>query len=126
VGWLVVADNQDDTTTPQSVAEREARDPSLTLECGELIQRIADGEDFAGQVLTISGIALGDANGGLLNIGTRKTFESHVFENFVSVYEVSRYVTEGTPVTLRVRVERSFAVTMEGKRFVTIECEDLR
>ncbi len=85
---------------------------ATSLDCGELISRVAAGEDFSGRSLVISGVALNATLSGLVNMGTHETYRSGVFENFVSVYDVTRQVRAGAVVRFKVRVESSRAVKM--------------
>lgn len=92
------------------------------LHCGDLIRRVLAGEQFENRQLVLTGVALNDVQGGLVNVGTPETFRSGWFENFVSVYEVTDQVKAGSSVRMKVRVERSSAITLSrGKSTVLIE-----
>ena len=72
--------------------------------------------------MTLAGIALNATEGGLVNLGTRDTYRSGVFENFVSVYDVTRQVRPGSEVRFHVTVESSRAVKLpNGSILVLIE-----
>lgn len=116
----------------QPTSEREARDAAAeeqqgstggrAVVCEDLINLVLGGEDFAGQTLTVSGVALNDTEGGLVNVGTQETYRSGVYENFISVYDVPMQVKAGTSVRVRVIVESSSATEFpNGKTFVVLE-----
>jgi len=92
-----------------------------TMQCGEFIRRVAAGEDFSGQEMNITGVALNDTESGLVNVGARDAYKSKFPNNFISVYEVPRHVQAGAFVRFKVRVETSRAITTKG--FVLIDTE---
>ncbi|MGJ3247132.1 MAG: hypothetical protein ACFE0I_13810 [Elainellaceae cyanobacterium] len=85
------------------------------------MSRVIAGEDFAGQQLTISGVALSDVQDGLVNVGTRADYDAKSFDNFVSVYGVDAVIREGQDVELTAVVESSSASDIGGQTFVLIE-----
>ena len=93
------------------------------FDVGTLIDRVIAGEDFSGQELIISGVALNETTSWdrLVNVGTRATYQSGAYSNFVSVYDTSVKIEQGANVKIQVLVETSMATTMGGKSFVTIE-----
>ena len=94
----------------------------LELDCGELIRRVIEGEDFSGRVVKLTGVALGKISQGLVNVGTAETYSSGYFLNFVSVYEVPGTVAEGIEVEYRVFVEKSSAQKLpDGQDAVQID-----
>ncbi len=93
------------------------------IDVGTLIDRVIAGEDFSGQEIIISGVALNQTTSGdrLVNVGTRKTYQSGAYLNFVSVYDTNVIIKEGAVVRVRILVEMSRAVTSGGKSFVMID-----
>jgi len=93
------------------------------IDVGTLIDRVIAGEDFSGQEMIIRGVALNKTTSGdrLVNIGTRESYQSGVYLNFVSVYDTSVTIREGAVVRIRVVVEMSRAATVGGTPTVLIE-----
>ncbi len=93
------------------------------FDVGTLIDRVIAGEDFSGQELIISGVALNETTSAdrLVNVGTRATYQSGAYLNFVSVYDTNVTINEGSNVQIRVLVETSIANTVGGKPTVIIE-----
>ena len=93
------------------------------IEVGVFIDRVIAGEDFVGHEVTITGIALNDTttNDRLVNIGTKATYESSSYLNFVSVYDTSASVKKGKRVSMRVKVETASAHKSGQQQFVMIE-----
>lgn len=98
-----------------------AAQDSLTVDA--LIDRVISGEDFTDRTLIVSGVALNasTATNSLLNLGSRETFESGRFLNFISVYDTSANIAEGQFVRIRVLVETSQATKVGGESVVAIE-----
>jgi len=107
-----------DASPPESVGEAE---DVVEITADDLISRVIAGEDFAGQRLTISGVALSDVQDGLVNVGTRADYDAESFDNFVSVYGVDATIREGEDVELTAVVESSSASDIGGQTFVLIE-----
>lgn len=93
------------------------------IEVGVLINRVIAGEDFVGEEVTITGIALNDttANDRLVNIGTKATYDSSTYLNFVSVYDTSASIKKGKRVSMRVKVETASAHNLGQQQIVMIE-----
>ena len=93
------------------------------VDVGSLIDRVIAGEDFSNQEIIISGVALNQTTTGdrLVNVGTRATYQSGAYLNFVSVYDTSVTIKEGANVKIRVFVEISRASTIGGNPTVMIE-----
>ena len=96
---------------------------ALEINVGTLIDRVIAGEDFAGQELVLSAVVLdgGSSGSGLLNLGTRETYRSGSFDNYVSVRASSRVLKKGTSARIRVKVKESSAYRIGGETFVIIE-----
>lgn len=71
----------------------------------------------------MSGIVLagGSTGSGLINLGTQETYQSPAYVNFVSIYESTVALHEGTLVRIRVQVEESFSHKINGKDYVIID-----
>ncbi len=93
------------------------------IDVGTLIDRVIAGEDFSGQVIILSGVALNQTTSRdrLVAVGTRATYQSGAYSNLISVYDTSVKIEKGTNVKILVLVEISMAATLGGKSFVTIE-----
>ena len=94
------------------------------IDVGTLIDRVIAGEDFSGQELIVSGVALNQTTSGegrVVNVGTRETYKSGSYLNFVSVYDTSVTIKEGAVVRLLVAVEMSRAANLGGESYVMID-----
>ncbi len=93
------------------------------VDVGTFIDRVIAGENFSNQEIVISGVALNQTTSAdrLVNVGTRATYQSGAYLNFVSVYDTNVIIKEGAVVRVRVVVEMSRAVTSGGKSFVMID-----
>ena len=93
------------------------------VDVGTFIDRVIAGENFSNQEIVISGVALNQTTSAdrLVNVGTRATYQSGAYLNFVSVYDTSVTIKEGDNVRIRVLVETSMASTIGGKPTVLIE-----
>lgn len=103
-----------------------AKPPTIrTVDVGTLISEVGRGGDFKGQQLIVSGFSLGGRSGRnhLVNLGTQETYRSRHHLNFISIYNVRKpvVVREGMPLTFRIQVEESTAVTINGKSIVLID-----
>ena len=78
-----------------------------TMMIGDLIERVIDGEDFTGKEIDVRGVVLDQTDSGLVSLGTRATYQSAGYLNFISVYETSMTLRKGSDVTLRIMVEMS-------------------
>ena len=101
----------------------QANAESERVDVGNLIDRVIAGEDFSDRDIIISGVALNQTTSAdrLVNVGTRATYQSGAYLNFVSVYDTSVTINEGSNVQIRVLVETSMASTIGGKPTVIIE-----
>lgn len=93
------------------------------IEVGAFIDRVIAGEDFADTEITVTGIALNQTTSQdhLVNIGTKETYQSGAYLNFVSVYDTSVTIEKGSHVTLRVSVETASAHNLGDQWAVLIE-----
>ena len=95
---------------------------------GQLIESVISGEDFVGKEFVISGIALsstqfnntGSTGGGVLHVGTKATYQSGVYTNFVSIYGVTSAIAEGDNVLIWVSVEESSATKIGSETYISI------
>lgn len=100
----------------------ESADPE-EIDVGDFINRVVQGEDFSGQQVLLTGVALGDVSSGdrLLNIGTLSTYSSGAYENYVSVYDTTQNIRKGSRVVMLIEVESSSGYELGGKGIVLIE-----
>lgn len=100
----------------------ESADPE-EIDVGDFINRVVQGEDFSGQQVLLTGVALGDVSSGdrLLNIGTLSTYSSGAYENYVSVYDTTPNIRKGSRVVMLIEVESSSGYELGGKGIVLIE-----
>lgn len=98
-----VLSNSNHGVTSRSRQESQAASVD-TWEAGELIRAVQSGRDFTGRILELTGIALADQDQGLVNLGSRSTFRSQYYLNFVSVFGVRRPIQEGQLLSVRVKV----------------------
>lgn len=100
----------------------ESADPEK-IDVGDFINRVVQGEDFSGQQVLLTGVALGDVSSGdrLLNIGTLSTYSSGAYENYVSVYDTTPNIRKGSRVVMLIEVESSSGYELGGKGIVLIE-----
>ncbi|WP_319408816.1 hypothetical protein [uncultured Desulfosarcina sp.] len=93
------------------------------IDVGTLIKRVIEGENFVGQELILSGVVLvGSSSGsGLINLGTQETYRSSTYVNFVSIYESTIALHDGTLALIRVEVEESSCNKIGDTNYVIIE-----
>lgn len=107
-------ETRNDGSTDSQVAQ--------AIEADQLIQSVANGTDYVGKQIRISGVALNNTESGLVNIGSADTYRSGVYTNYISVYEVDRLVTKGSRIRFRVLIEDQRAVKLQnGSTMVLID-----
>ena len=93
------------------------------LDVETLIANVISGIDYSGQEIFLSGVALSASNPDqkLLNVGSRQTYQSGEYDNYVAVHDVAVNIAKGIPVTVKIRIEASYAAKMGEETFVMIE-----
>ena len=102
--------------------QQTSEQPSV-ISAGKLIIDVISGIDYSGQVLVITGVVLdgNESGSGLINLGTRETFNSGNHENFISVYSSKARINRGRDVYIKAEVITSDSVAIGTSNFVTIE-----
>ncbi|BBO74352.1 hypothetical protein DSCW_17690 [Desulfosarcina widdelii] len=95
----------------------------IEIEIGEMIDRVIAGEDFSGKDIILTGIVLagGGTDSGLINLGTKKIYNSGSYDNFASIYETEMLLREGSKAKILVHIESSELHRINSKDFVIIE-----